>query len=161
MIRAWPGKTVPLVRQARPAHMAQPRGVARGVPHFAPFIAPIGILLTWFGSAVGIDRGRVGVNGITPATWGAQAAPRFISGDAIQVNPDLQTACVSSEFEIRTFAGPTAVDRAFAIAHPVTGERLRRDGPADRTWQRLGGDGWNETDVAAATVYAWVICAYV
>ena len=62
----------------------------------------------------------VGVNGITPATGVALASPRFISGDAIQVNPDLQTACVSSEFEIRTFAGPAAdggaADRAFAIA---------------------------------------------
>jgi len=62
----------------------------------------------------------VGVIGITPATGVALASPRFIAGDAIQVNPDLQTACVSSEFEIRTFAGPeaggVAADRAFAIA---------------------------------------------
>jgi hypothetical protein len=62
----------------------------------------------------------VGVNGITPATGVALASPRFISGDAIQVNPNLQSACVSSEFEIRTFAGPAAdggaADRAFAIA---------------------------------------------
>jgi hypothetical protein len=62
----------------------------------------------------------VGVNGITPATGVALASPRFISGDAIQTNPALQTACVSSEFEIRTFGGPSnggaQADRAFAIA---------------------------------------------
>ena len=62
----------------------------------------------------------VRVNGITPATGAALANPRFIAGDAIQTNPDLQSACPSSEFEIRTFAGPTAggaaADRAFAIA---------------------------------------------
>jgi hypothetical protein len=62
----------------------------------------------------------VRVNGITPATGAALANPRFIAGDAIQTNPDLQSACPSSEFEIRTFAGPpadgAAADRAFAIA---------------------------------------------
>ena len=62
----------------------------------------------------------VGVNGITPATGVAIASPRFIAGDAIQVNPTLQSACVSSEFEIRTYTGAAAdgslADRAFVIA---------------------------------------------
>ena len=113
-----PVPLVTLVRQARPAHMAQPWGIAQGAPQFALCIPPTEILLTWFGVGGGIYC--VGVNGITPATGVALASPRFISGDAIQTNPALQTACVSSEFEIRTFGGPSnggaQADRAFAIA---------------------------------------------
>ena len=65
---------------------------------------------------VGVGVYCVGVNGISPVGGVALVSTRFVTGDAIQVNPDFQSACVSSEFEIRTFAGTSLADRDFAIA---------------------------------------------
>jgi hypothetical protein len=65
---------------------------------------------------VGTGHYCVGVDGITPATGAAVVSTRIVVGFALWAN---NSACVSSEFEIRTFdEGGSVANRAFAIAIP-------------------------------------------